>query len=64
MSEDEKAALDGALTRYQLSEHEREIYEAGFRQCLRCESPASGFKRATEGEIARALGHILTPVLV
>jgi hypothetical protein len=64
MTEDEKADLDGALVRYHLSEHEREIYEAGFRQCLRCESPASDFIQATEGDIERALDHIVTPVLV
>ena len=64
MTEDEKADLDGALVRYNLSEHEHEIYEAGFRQCLRCESPVSEFTRATEGDIARALDHIVTPVLV
>jgi hypothetical protein len=64
MTEDEKSGLDGALRRYQLSEHERQIYEAEFRQCLRCESPTSGFRQATEGDVSRALGHIVTPVLV
>ena len=64
MTEDEKADLDGALVRYHLSEHEREIYEAEFRQCLRCESPASVFRQATESEVSRASGHIVTPVLV
>jgi hypothetical protein len=64
MTEDEKADLDGTLVRYHLSEHEREIYEAEFRQCLRCESPTSDFRQATEAELGRALGHIVTPVLV
>lgn len=64
MTDDEKADLDGALVRYHLSEHEREIYEAEFRQCLRCESPVTGFKQATDGDVTRALGHIVTPVLV
>jgi hypothetical protein len=63
MTEDEKANLDGAIVRYHLSEHEREIYEAEFRQCLRCESPVSIFKQAGEADIERALGHIVTPVL-
>jgi hypothetical protein len=64
MTEDEKADFDGALVRYQISEHEREIYEAEFRQCLRCESPVTVFRQASEGDVARALGHIVTPVLV
>jgi hypothetical protein len=64
MTDDEKADLDGAVVRYQLSEHERAIYEAEYRQCLRCESPVAVFRQATEGDIARALGHIVTPVLV
>jgi hypothetical protein len=64
MTDDEKADLDGVVVRYQLSEHERAIYEAEFRQCLRCESPVTFFRQATEGDIARALGHIVTPVLV
>ena len=64
MTEEEKASLDGALVHYNLSGQEREVYEAEFRQCLRCESPVSVFKQATEGDIARALGHMVTPVLV
>jgi methylphosphotriester-DNA--protein-cysteine methyltransferase len=64
MTEDEKADLDGALVRYHLSDHEREIYEAEFRQCLRCESPTTVFRQATEAEVNRALSHIVTPVLV
>jgi len=64
MTEDEKADLDSALVRYHLSEDERETYEAEFRQCLRCESPVSVFRQATEGEVVGALGHIVTAVLV
>ena len=64
MTEDEKAGLDGALVRYHLSDYERETYEAEFRQCLRCESPVSVFRQAGEADVARALGHIVTPVLV
>ena len=64
MTEEEKAVLDGALVRYHLSEHEREIYEAEFRQCLRCESPASVFRQATDAEVGRASGHLVTPVLI
>jgi hypothetical protein len=64
MTEQEKADLDSAIVRYHLSQREREIYEAEFRQCLRCESPASVFKQASETDINRALGHTVTPVLV
>ncbi len=64
MTDDEKAALDGVLVRYQLNKREQVAYEAEFRQCLRCESPVTVFRQATEGDIARALGHIVTPVLV
>jgi hypothetical protein len=64
MTEDEKAELDGTLVRYHLSETEREVYAAEFRQCLRCESPVSVFRPASEADVARALGHIVTPVLV
>jgi hypothetical protein len=64
MTEDEKADLDDALIRYHLSENERDVYEAEFRQCLRCESPVSVFRQAAEADVARALGHIVTPVLV
>jgi methylphosphotriester-DNA--protein-cysteine methyltransferase len=64
MTADEKAELDGAVVRYQLSDREREIYEAEFRQCLRCESPVSVFRQATESDVARAVGHIVTAVLV
>jgi hypothetical protein len=64
MTENEKAELDGAVVRYHLSEHEREIYEAEFRQCLRCESPVSEFRSATDNDVDRALGRIVTPVLV
>ncbi len=53
MTEQEKAELDGALIRYQLSEGERQIYEAEFRQCLKCESPTDLFRQATEADIDR-----------
>ena len=63
MTDDEKADLDGVLVRYKLTDHEREIYEAEYRQCLRCESPVNIFRQATDHEVARAMGHIVTPVL-
>ena len=36
MTAEEKTASDRFLARYQLSEAERLMYEATFRQCLRC----------------------------
>jgi hypothetical protein len=64
MTAEEKAESDRFLVRYQLNEAERLVYEAAFRQCLRCESPASEFEAAEEGDLARAAGHVVTPVLV
>jgi hypothetical protein len=64
MNEDEKADLDGAVVRYNLSKREREVYEAEFRQCLRCESPVAVFRPAAAGDVARAVGHMVTAVLV
>jgi hypothetical protein len=64
MTDDEKAVHDSALSRYELSAQERRVYEAQFRQCLRCESPATDFHPADQREISRAVGHIVTPVLI
>lgn len=64
MTPEEKIAHDQSLARYELSTTEREVYESGFRQCLRCESPAQTFRVATEQEVRRALDHIVTPIIV
>ncbi len=64
MTAEEKVASDRSLERYQLSEAERFIYESAFRQCLRCESPASEFRAAGERDLDRAAGHLVTPVFV
>jgi uncharacterized membrane protein len=64
MTAAEKAASDRVLARYQLSEAERRTYESAFRQCLRCEAPASEFATAAEQDLARAAGHVVTPVYV
>jgi hypothetical protein len=64
MDDDEKAGLNSVLLRYSLSEHEREARKTEFRRCLRCESPASGFRQANQADIARALGHLITPVML
>ena len=63
MTANEKAQSDHALERYNLSASERFAYESSFRQCLRCEAPLSEFREARESELARAAGHLVTPVL-
>jgi hypothetical protein len=63
MSADEKAQNDRALERYHLSAAERFAYESSFRQCLVCEAPLGEFRDAREAELARADGHLVTPVL-
>lgn len=64
MSAHEKVAQDRTMERYHLDAAERLTYEAAFRQCLRCESPLSGFRDAVAGDLDRAVGHIVTPVLL
>ncbi len=64
MTPEEKATNDRFLERYQLNEKERWVYESAFRQCLRCESPASDFRSANAGDLQRAASHIVTPVLM
>ncbi len=63
MTAEEKAVSDRGLERYHLSEAEWRVYESGFRQCLRCESSASEFRPADEHDLARAEGHLVTPIL-
>src|SRR5262245_8880154 len=64
MTAEEKATNDRFLERYQLTDKERFLYESAFRQCLRCETPANAFRTAEEADLARAAGHLVTPVLV
>ena len=68
MTREEKAVNDRLLARlterYQLSPKEQELYESAYRQCLRCESPADTFRAATERDIDRAEGHMVTPVFI
>jgi len=64
MATAEKVAGDVAIERYHLSAGERQVYEAAWRQCVRCEAPAREFRAASEGDLARAAGHLVTPVLV
>jgi hypothetical protein len=63
MTVEEKTASDRMIERYHLNEEEQRIYELAFRQCLRCEAPAAGFRAANESDLDRAAGHIVTPVL-
>jgi hypothetical protein len=64
MTAAEKAEKDRALQRYDLTAAEWSAYESSWRQCLRCEAPASELRDAEESDLARAIGHIVTPVLV
>ena len=64
MTVDEKVMSDRFLERYDLTEKERFLYESAFRQCLRCEASADAFRTAEESDLARAAGHVVTPVLV
>jgi hypothetical protein len=64
MTPGEKAASDRLIERYHLNAAERLVYESVFRQCLRCESPASEFRAAEEHDLGRAEGHLVTPVFV
>jgi hypothetical protein len=63
MTAQEKGQSDRALERYNLSAAESRVYESSFRQCLRCEAPVTDFREARESELARATGHLVTPVL-
>lgn len=68
MTPEEKEENDRVLARlterYQLTAQERELYEAAFRQCLRCEAPATTFQAAQELDLERMEGDIVTPVFV
>ncbi len=64
MTTAEKVASDAAIERYHLSEMEQQVYESTWRQCLQCEAPASAFRAASAEDLARAAGHLVTPVFV
>jgi len=64
MATAEKLASDLVVERYRLNEVERQVYESALRQCLRCEAPALAFRAAHEADLARAAGHLVTPVFV
>ena len=64
MTVEEKLALDRGLARYNLTPTEQLLHESAYRQCLRCESPVGGFREAVERDLVRAVGHLVTPVLL
>ena len=64
MTAEEKAVICRFLFRYELTAAERQVYEAAFRQCLRCEAPADEFSAAAEEDLQRAASHLVTPVFV
>jgi hypothetical protein len=68
MTAEEKSAADAEASmlaeRYRMSEAELTLLELSLRQCLRCESPATSFRVAAPQDVARAQGHIVTPVYV
>ena len=64
MATAEKVASDLVVERYHLNEGERQVYESALQQCLRCEAPARAFRAAREADLARAAGHLVTPVFV
>ncbi len=64
MTAEEKLASDQLAQRYQMTTMERLLLESAYRQCLRCESPASDFRIARDADVARAKGHLVTPVYI
>jgi hypothetical protein len=64
MTAEEKLAYDQLAQRYQMTTMERLLLESAYRQCLRCESPASDFRVARDADVARAKGHLVTPVFI
>ena len=64
MATAEKVASDVVIERYHLNEVEQQIYESVLQQCLRCEAPAREFRAASDEDLARAAGHVVTPVFV
>jgi hypothetical protein len=64
MTAEEKLANNQLAERYQMTTAERMLLESAYRQCLRCESPAADFRVARDSDVARAKGHLVTPVFV
>jgi hypothetical protein len=64
MTAEERTESFRALERYSLTTTERAVHEASLRQCLRCEASVTEFRDARGPELARAAGHLVTPVLI
>jgi hypothetical protein len=64
MTFEERLENDRSLIRYHLTPSEQLIYQSAYRQCLRCESPVGGFRRAEERDLVRAAAHMVTPVMI
>lgn len=64
MTLEQRIADERNLGRYNLTLIERSIYQSAYRQCLRCEAPVAGFRRAEERDLVKAAGHLVTPVIV
>jgi hypothetical protein len=64
LTAEEKAASDRVLARYALTVAEQRAYELGLTHCVRCEAPARAFRAAEEPDLARAAGHLVTPVFI
>jgi hypothetical protein len=64
MTAEEKRATEQLAQRYRMTAAERTLLESAYRQCLRCESPAADFRAARDSDVARAKGHLVTPVYV
>jgi len=45
MTAEEMSTTQGLVQRYQMTSFECGLLESAYRQCLRCESPASGFRQ-------------------
>ena len=64
MTAEEMRTTQGLAQRYQMTSFERGLLLSAYRQCMRCESPASDFRLASESDLAPADGHLVTPVYV
>jgi hypothetical protein len=64
MTAEEMRTTQDLAQRYQMTTFERGLLQSAYKQCLRCESPASDFRLATESDLAPADRHLVTPVYV
>ncbi len=62
MTTEEMRTTQRLAERYQMTSFELGLLQSAHSQCLRCESPASDFRQATESDLALADRHLVTPV--